>query len=68
MTAYDVKYLTEFSHTFSGLSNVKDLAIRVASEFDPSKRKTWWGLPSEKDKQWEGGNKKIVQFITYFCH
>lgn len=38
----DAKFLSEHKEAFHGLSNVKELAIKVRFVASPSSRKTWW--------------------------
>lgn len=35
---------------------MKDLALKIRFAWNPHSRKTWWGLPSEKE--YKCGNKK----------
>lgn len=46
----DSKILEEYAGTFNGLSNIKDIALRVRQIYDSVDSKTWWGL-EENDRK-----------------
>lgn len=58
LSSDDLKFLTEWHQTFSGLSKVKKLALAVEFVYRDSDQQTWWGLPKERNSNYLGGNEK----------
>lgn len=53
----DLDYLEVHETVLSGLSKVKELFLRFSYGYDKNDRRTWWGLPSESKRSWEGNGK-----------
>lgn len=53
----DLDYLEVHETVLSGLSKVKELSLRFSYGYDKNDRRSWWGLPSESKRSWEGNGK-----------
>lgn len=65
MSVEDFKYLSEFAETFSGLSSVKKLAIRIEFIHLEEEKKTWWGTLEEENGTYKGGNRKTESVMNF---
>jgi len=54
------KFLEEHHQTFSGLSNIEDLALGVTFIHDPSDRSSQWGLLWERRRLWRSGSRRAT--------
>lgn len=54
----DFQFLQEYRDSIKKVSKVKDLALRFVFIHQREDKKTWWGLASEFNQGWIGGNKK----------